>query len=231
MRALNLGWCEICAGWTIFVELGTWLRDDYRCVRCRSIPRWRLAARLLRQSFPHWRTLDIYEPAPGGALSTKLRRECVGYRSTHLTTGDAEDLEALTFPDASFDIVLTQDVMEHVVDPAAAFREIARVLRPGGAHIFTTPTHEAETIVRARRSPAGDIEHLLPPMYHADPSVGTMGALVVTDWGSDLCRLVTTWSGLTTEVLTCHDRRLGLDGKFLEVFITNKPKEAPPRPI
>ena len=26
-------------------------------------------------------------------------------------------------------------------DPAAAFREIARTLRPGGAHVFTTPLH------------------------------------------------------------------------------------------
>ncbi len=33
---------------------------------------------------------------------------------------------------------LTQDVFEHLFDPAAAFREIARTLQPGGAHVFTT---------------------------------------------------------------------------------------------
>jgi len=34
---------------------------------------------------------------------------------------------------------LTQDVFEHMFDPAAAFREIVRTLQPGGAHVFTTP--------------------------------------------------------------------------------------------
>jgi SAM-dependent methyltransferase len=39
----------------------------------------------------------------------------------------------------AFDLYLTQDVFEHLFDPAAAFREIARTLRTGGAHVFTTP--------------------------------------------------------------------------------------------
>jgi hypothetical protein len=36
----------------------------------------------------------------------------------------SEDLEALTFPDESFDLVITQDVFEHVLRPAKAFAEI-----------------------------------------------------------------------------------------------------------
>jgi SAM-dependent methyltransferase len=48
-------------------------------------------------------------------------------------------VEQLDVPDASFDLVLCTQVLEHVRDPAKALQEIARVLRPGG-HAFVT-TH------------------------------------------------------------------------------------------
>lgn len=48
-------------------------------------------------------------------------------------------VEALAVPDASFDLVLCTQVLEHSRDPGQALREIARVLRPEG-HAFVT-TH------------------------------------------------------------------------------------------
>src|SRR4029079_15395966 len=39
----------------------------------------------------------------------------------------------LPFPDASFDAALSTDTFEHVMDLPLAFKEIARVLRPGGS--------------------------------------------------------------------------------------------------
>ncbi|MBN1872816.1 MAG: methyltransferase domain-containing protein [Anaerolineae bacterium] len=47
--------------------------------------------------------------------------------------------ERLPFAPASFDIVVCSWVLEHVPDPAAIFKEITRVLRPGGRFIFLTP--------------------------------------------------------------------------------------------
>lgn len=47
--------------------------------------------------------------------------------------------EALPFPDESFDIVLSHEVLEHVQDDRLAVQEMARVLRPGGRAIIFCP--------------------------------------------------------------------------------------------
>lgn len=48
--------------------------------------------------------------------------------------------ERLDFPDASFDVVVCLEVIEHVGDPLALLAEIARVLRPGGHVLLTCPS-------------------------------------------------------------------------------------------
>ncbi|WP_244524117.1 methyltransferase domain-containing protein [Blastococcus sp. DSM 46786] len=42
------------------------------------------------------------------------------------------DVYALDVPDASFDVVHAHQVLQHLTDPVAALREMARVCRPGG---------------------------------------------------------------------------------------------------
>jgi SAM-dependent methyltransferase len=57
-----------------------------------------------------------------------------------------EDQESVTyydgrhipFPDASYDVVLSVQVFEHVPDPALTFAEIARIIRPGGYLLGST---------------------------------------------------------------------------------------------
>jgi SAM-dependent methyltransferase len=47
--------------------------------------------------------------------------------------------ERLDVPDASVDVVLSVEVLEHVADVRVAISEIARVLRAGGVAVITTP--------------------------------------------------------------------------------------------
>lgn len=49
------------------------------------------------------------------------------------------DITSIPVPDASFDVVLCTEVLEHVPEPSAALKEIARVLRPGGRAFLTVP--------------------------------------------------------------------------------------------
>ncbi len=48
-------------------------------------------------------------------------------------TFEVGDVYALPYEDDSFDVVHAHQVLQHLVDPVAALREIRRVARPGGA--------------------------------------------------------------------------------------------------
>ena len=58
-----------------------------------------------------------------------------GLRNLHFTRADGQ---ALPFPDAAFDMVLSHAVIEHVADAARYMRELARVLKPGGTMYLST---------------------------------------------------------------------------------------------
>jgi len=185
--------------------------------------------------------MTIHESSPGGPSSAKLARECSGCVQTHwypdVPAGSVKDgyrsenLEQQTFPDASFDMVITQDVFEHVLDPARGFAEVARTLKPGGAHVFTVPWYYWKpTFVRAVRLPDGTVRHLAKPDFHGNP-IDAKGSLVVTEWGVDLADFVYRCSGLTTTAVHLNDRRQGIEGQFIEIFISRKPdQETGPSP-
>lgn len=76
----------------------------------------------------------------------------------HLRVADVEFLvcEDLTIPlpDASIDVVISYDVLEHVRDPRASMAEMHRVLRPGGHAFLVFPvyfgaaSHHLDYVVR-----------------------------------------------------------------------------------
>jgi SAM-dependent methyltransferase len=186
---------------------------------------------VLDQCFPAWPSLIIHESSPGGPASAAIAQRCARYSSSFLLDGVPEgaesngrtcqNLERLTFPDERFDLFLTQDVMEHVMNPAAAFAEIARVLKPGGAHVFTVPYWPSRsTKVRARQGADG-IEYLHEAQYHGNP-VDPHGSLVATEWGKELPDVILDATGLRTDIHDEDNPTLGLRGTFKDVFLTIK---------
>lgn len=61
------------------------------------------------------------------------------------------DAQALDFPDASFGTVFVKDVASHVADRALFFREVARVLQPGGRLLFTDENNSLSLAGRRER--------------------------------------------------------------------------------
>jgi len=67
-----------------------------------------------------------------------------------LDEGRVSDGSRIPYPDHSFDVVISDNVLEHLDEPLAVFREVSRVLRPGGRFLFKTPnaTHYMPLIAR-----------------------------------------------------------------------------------
>jgi SAM-dependent methyltransferase len=71
------------------------------------------------------------------------------------------DARHLPFPDATFDVVITSEVLEHIQDDVAAIAEMVRVLKPGGRFAATVPSWLPEAI-----------NWKLSDEYHAPKSIG-----------------------------------------------------------
>jgi Methyltransferase domain len=231
------GHCPVCSRRAVFVALTDWHRDSYACLRCGSLPRQRALMTVLEQVAPRWRDMRIHESSPDGASSRRIARDCAAYDASQYWPGvppgtsrdgvRCEDVTRLTFEDESLDLFVTQDVFEHVLHAERGFAEIARVLRPGGLHVFTVPWYWWKpTLVRARSGPGG-LEHLEPPDYHANP-VDPAGSLVVTEWGADLPEVILRHSSMTTTVHSIRDPGQGIVGAFREVMVSRKPRGSSP---
>lgn len=100
-----------------------------------------------------------------------------------------QDLCALTFPDGTFDLVLCNELFEHVQDLDQAFQEIARVLKEGGRLVATCPMAfgQVDEIVKVRRNPhTGETHHLMEAEFHGDPVRPEAGSLVYRIPGWDV---------------------------------------------
>lgn len=231
------GHCIFCGVERIFLHRGPSNREGFYCRHCHSTLRQRHLAHVLIERLAggrryarfadfvgHLQGKSIYLAQSTGPLHAGLARlegavfseffpevppggSCDGVR--------CEDLQALTFGDASLDLVISQDVLEHVREPELAFAELYRTLKPGGLHVFSVPCDlDAQTQTRVAVVEGVDVfRH--PPVYHEDT---IRGGLVYTDFGGDLLGILAAHS-LPTEVHWFRESRLQ---KPNYIFISQK---------
>src|SRR5262249_60566967 len=72
--------------------------------------------------------------------NAKIARQLNRFANVGFRQGFAEEVH-LYFPAASFDLVYSFAVLEHVRDVAETVRSIETVLRPGGRFAFVVPMH------------------------------------------------------------------------------------------
>lgn len=125
-------------------HLPSWRQPLYLHLR----PLWRALEASLATA--RGRVLDIgcglqpYRPFLDASQTEYVGIDREGPLSKPTIVGNAE---SLPFPDESFDVVLSTQVLEHLPEPERALAEAVRVLKRGGRLILTVPgvwpTHEA----------------------------------------------------------------------------------------
>jgi SAM-dependent methyltransferase len=124
--------------------IGGGYRPNVHCPVCYSTDRERLVYTFLKNRpnvlSPGMKLLHV---APESGLGAWLRSKLgSGYVTADLMMEHVDvkvNLLDIQFPDASFDAVICNHVLEHIPDDAKAMAEIFRILKPGGWAILQVP--------------------------------------------------------------------------------------------
>ncbi|MEW6744408.1 MAG: methyltransferase domain-containing protein [Planctomycetota bacterium] len=207
------GTCKACEQATDFLVERQWgareidgvchpnWRESQLCRRCGLNSRRRLAVEFVAavahnetDSVIHAYVMEQVTPVPAACrrLIKNLDMVCSEYLGPDIPGGHVENgirhenAEALSFPESTFDLVVCNDVLEHLPHPKQGISEMCRVLRTGGRLFVTIPFEPAQdmNVVRAEMID-GKIVHHLPEVYHGNP-LSSSGSLVFTDFGWEL---------------------------------------------
>ena len=229
--AIRFDRCPYC-GPTVFVRLR---REaiGVRCARCAASAIHLVMGWALRDRVPDLAGRDVCEFSARGPLAEFLKRTAKTAAlseyfadvepGTYLDGVRCEDVQRLTYADASFDVVTHTEVLEHVPDDARAFAELHRVLRPGGTMLFTVPLYGGYPTIERARLRGGAIEHFMEPAYHIDPLRGA-GILAFRDYGLDIVERLRA-AGFAEASVVASKRRIPWLGDFPVILAKKSAKD------
>ena len=184
--------CLCCERFTIFIAHKNGSPEFGACLFCSANERYELLATEIRNRYGEKLSkMDVLELDPRSPLKALLSQARTHIRSFYekgRSSGQMDgavciDITALRLRNDSLDLIVSSDVLEHIPRLDQALIETARVLRPGGAHLFTVPPRAA-TRKRAEIVD-GEVRHIQPPEHHLDP-LSPRGILAFWDIGPDL---------------------------------------------
>lgn len=141
-------YCPICKNKNVFMPFGIVQRPNAQCPVCRGVERHRFLYYIYQKEFLEKKSpIKIMHTAPEKCISDLiLNKKNIEYFPTDLHPENytfinctKEDVTDLTFADESFDFVLSNHVMEHILDEEKFLSELTRVLKKGAKLILTFP--------------------------------------------------------------------------------------------
>jgi len=112
-----------------------------------------------------------------------------GKRSGEIVNGILnQDVQDASFSDSSLDLITSNQVFEHVPDDMKGYAECFRVLRPGGALLFTVPLYDIPSTEKLAEIRDGEVVHFIKPEYHDSRATGPKS--VLTFWHHSLNDIV-----------------------------------------
>ncbi len=143
-----------------------------------------------------------------------------------------EDLCQLSFEDRRFDVVICNEVLEHVYDLPAALRSMLRVLVPGGVLFGTVPFaygQSASTVKALHLAQELDPELLVEPEFHGDPVQPKRGSLVYRIPGWDFLDQLREAGFEDPRIEAIHSPTYGILGAeipWILVFLAQRPRDS-----
>jgi SAM-dependent methyltransferase len=124
--------------------IGGGYRLNCQCPICYSLDRERLLYLYLsKKTNIFTENVKLLHVAPEGGLSAIIKKHSnIDYLMANIASNSVMvkmDITEINYPDNSFDVIICNHVLEHIIDDRKAMNELYRVLKPGGWGILQVP--------------------------------------------------------------------------------------------